>query len=127
MPKPNMPRRFGRLPWQAKLRMKRQARVWDVQMAEWRAAEARLAATRAASAAWLAEQVAGQGVTSSAASDSQGCPITRTDLPNGDSVLNVGTQQLVLSMEELARLHALTATPRHPVTAESDRGTHQGS
>ncbi len=55
MLKPNMPRRFGRLPWQAKLRMKRMDRIWDARMVQLREAEARLAAARAASAAWIAE------------------------------------------------------------------------
>lgn len=57
MPEPRVFHRHGPFLWQAKLRSAHFDRVWKVRMAELREAEARLAATRAASAAWLAEEV----------------------------------------------------------------------
>lgn len=58
MPEPRVFHRHGPFLWQAKLRSAHFDRVWEAQMVELRKAEARLAATRAASAAWIAEREA---------------------------------------------------------------------
>lgn len=110
MSKPNMPRRFGRLPWQAKLRMKRQDRVWDARMAEWRAAEVRRAAEKAAAdaaaAAHEAVYAALQSASYTAPASLPPRTISLTDLDDR-VVIEVGRTELRLTREEAARLFAM--------------------
>lgn len=110
MPEPHMPRRFGRLPWQAKLRMKRMDRVWKARMAEWRAAEVRWAAEKAAASAAVAahEEVyaALQSTNCTAPASLPQRAISITDLDDR-VVIEVGFSELRLTPEEAARLFAM--------------------
>lgn len=110
MPEPHMPRRFGRLPWQAKLRMKRMDRIWDAQTAEWRAAEVRMAAEKAAASAAVAahEEVyaALQSTNCTAPASLPQRAISITDLDDR-VVIKVGFAELRMTPEEAARLFAM--------------------
>lgn len=110
MSEPHMPRRFGRLPWQAKLRMKRMDRIWDARMAEWRAAEVRMAAEKAAASAAVAAHEAVHAAMQSASYTAPASlpprAISITDLDDR-VVINVGFSELRLTPEEAARLFAM--------------------
>ncbi len=108
MPEPRNPRRYGPLPWQAKLSSALFDRAWDARMAEIREAEAQLAATRAASAAWRAERRAEQEAahTESPSLTPRAIAIT-SPLSHDLVVIEVGDAQLTLSREEAARLFAM--------------------
>lgn len=110
MSEPNMPRRFGRLPWQAKLRMKQMDRIWDARMAEWRAAEVRMAAEKAAASAAVAAHEAVHAAMQSASYTAPASlpprAISITDLDDR-VVIKVGFSELRLTPEEAARLFAM--------------------
>lgn len=110
MLKPNMPRRFGRLPWQAKLRMKRMDRVWDAKTAEWRAAEVRWAAEKAAAdAACAAHEAVHAALQSASYTAPESLPPRAISITDFDDriVIKVGFSELRMTPEEAARLFAM--------------------
>lgn len=108
MPEPRNPRRYGPLPWQAKLSSALFDRAWDARMAEIREVEAQLAATRAESAAWRAERRAElEAVRTDSPSLLPRAIAITSPLSHDVVVIEVGDAQLTLSREEAARLFAM--------------------